>query len=156
MKYVLDTSALSALFRNYYRERFPSLWSSFDALVEKGEILSTREVAREIQDNPPGSLRDWAEEHESLFATPTAAEGSFVREIYAVAHFQQNIERKKLYKGGKNADPFVIARAAVDGGVVVTMETLRPNAARIPNICEHFEIAWLSLEGFMEAEGWRF
>ena len=33
--------------------------------------------------------------------------------IYQVDRFQQNIEVKKLLKGGKNADPFVIARAAI-------------------------------------------
>jgi hypothetical protein len=32
-----------------------------------------------------------------------------------VRHFQQNIEQQKLLKGGKNAEPFVIARAAVEG-----------------------------------------
>jgi hypothetical protein len=39
---------------------------------------------------------------------------------------------------------------------VVTMETLRPDAARIPNICEHFKVPCLSLEGFMEKESWQF
>ncbi len=55
-----------------------------------------------------------------------------------------------------NADPFVIAKAAVNGFSVVTMEHLRENAAKIPNICNHFDIPWMSLEEFMEAEGWQF
>ena len=156
MTYVFDTSALSALFRNFYRGRFPSLWENFDALVEESRILSTREVAREIKDGPLENLRDWAKAHETLFATPTAAEGAFVTRIYRVQHFQQNIEQRKLYKGGKNADPFVIARAAVADASVVTMEALRPNAARIPNICERFGVPPLTLEGFMENEGWEF
>lgn len=154
--YVFDTSALSALFRNYYRGRFPSLWGNFDVLVDGGSVVSTREVGREIRDSPLKALRDWAREHENLFATPTTAEGRFVSDIYKVQHFQQNIERQKILKGGKNADPFVIAKAAIDDSTVVSMEALRPNAARIPNICEHFEIECLTLEGFMEREEWSF
>ncbi|MGA3043710.1 MAG: DUF4411 family protein [Bryobacteraceae bacterium] len=76
--------------------------------------------------------------------------------MYAVPHFQQNIEQQKILKGGKNADAFVIAKAGVEHGTVVTMELLKPNAARIPNICEHFSIPCLSLEEFMEEEGWQF
>jgi hypothetical protein len=44
MSYVVDTSALSTLFRNYYRRRFPSLWRRFDDLVASEDIVSTREV----------------------------------------------------------------------------------------------------------------
>ena len=87
---------------------------------------------------------------------PTAAEGAFVAKIYGVPHFQQNIEQQKLLKGGRHADSFVIAKAAVEGRSVVTLETMKPNAVKIPNICAHFEVSCLSLEEFMEAEGWEF
>ena len=33
MSYVFDNSPLSALFKNYYPNRFPSLWERFDAVV---------------------------------------------------------------------------------------------------------------------------
>ncbi len=98
----------------------------------------------------------WAANNRQLFAVPTAEEGAFVARIYAVAHFQQNIEQQKILKGGRNADPFVIAKAAIEGHTVNTMELLKPNAAKIPNICGHFDISCLSLEQFMEAEGWQF
>jgi hypothetical protein len=156
MSYVFDNSPLSTLFRNFYRNRFPTLWERFDALVSDGQIVSTREVYREIQDGATESLREWAKENHTLFATPTAAEGAFVAQIYAVHHFQQNIEQQKLLKGGRNADPFVVAKAAVEGRAVVTMEVLKPHAAKIPNICEHFNLTCLSLEQFMEEEGWAF
>jgi hypothetical protein len=156
MSYAFDTSPLSALFRNYYRTVFPSLWQGFDDLVTNGSILSTREVLREIDDGAPANLRLWAADHAELFPSPTAEEAQFVGRIYAVPHFQANIEGKKLLRGGRLADPFVIARANVAGATVITMETLKPHAADIPNICEHFAIQWLSLQGFMEAEGWTF
>jgi len=96
---------------------------------------------REIDDGAPENLLAWAKDHTELFATPTAAEAQFVARIYRVPHFQQNIEQQKLLKGGKNADPFVIAKAAVEGRAVVTMEQLRPNPTRIPSICQHLSLA---------------
>lgn len=154
--YAFDTGPLSALFRNYYPARFPTLWDRFAELVAGGQIVSTREVFREVQDAPLEELRHWAQNNHALFAIPTAAEAGFVAKIYGVAHFQQNIEQQKLLKGGRNADPFVIAKAAIDGFSVVTMELLKPNSAKIPNICKHFGVPCLTLEGFMEAEGWTF
>lgn len=156
MTYAFDTSAFSTLFRNFYRRRFPSLWGQFDELVDERRIVSTREVFREIDDSSIESLRDWATANRSIFTTPVADEGTFVARIYTVPHFQQNIELQKILKGGKNADPFIIAKAVVSGATVVTMEVLRPNASRIPNICDHFGIPCLTLEGFMEEEGWEF
>src|SRR6185312_9683945 len=156
MSYVFDNSPLSVLFKNYYRGTFKSLWDHFDELVGDGSIVSTREVLREIEDGAPENLVEWAKQNAKLFATPAAAEGTFVAQIYSVPHFQQNIEQQKLLKGGRNADPFVIAKAAVEGRAVVTMEQLKPNAAKIPNICQHFRIKCLTLEEFMEEEGWQF
>jgi hypothetical protein len=156
MSYVFDNSPLSTLFRNFYRNRFPSLWERFDSLVAEGEIVSTREVYREIEDGATQTLREWAAENLHLFTMPTVAEGQFITSIYSINHFQQNIEQQKILKGGHNADPFVIAKAAIEERSVVTMELLRPNAAKIPNICDHFDVKWLSLEQFMEKEGWTF
>lgn len=154
--YVFDTSPLSTLFRNYYRARFPTLWDRFDELVDNGRIVSTREVLRECTDGPVESLRLWAADHVDFFPIPVASEGAFVARIYTVPHFQQNIEQRKLLKGGRNADPFVIAKAACDGRCVVTMEERKPNSAKIPNICDHFGVNCVSLEEFMEREGWEF
>lgn len=156
MTYVFDTNAFSQLFHSFYRSRFPSLWAHFDELIENGSITSTREVYREIEDDRVQSLREWAKDNKELFPTPTAAEASFVAQIFAAKHFQQMIEQKKLLKGGKNADPFVIARAKVLEGTVVTMEAEPKNGARIPNICRRFGIPCFSLEAFMEEEDWQF
>ncbi len=153
--YVLDTSAISALFRNYYPKRFPTLWANFDAMTAAGLFTSTREVKRELEDLS-GLALDWVMANIGLFVTPDAKEGAFVAQIFKVPHFQANIERQKILKGGKNADPFVIARAAVLDATVVTTEKLKPHSVKIPNICDHFGVKWLDLEGFMEQRGWVF
>jgi hypothetical protein len=154
--YVLDTSVISALHRNYFRSRFVTLWKNFDTLVADGGVTSTREVHRELSERSTGADFEWAKLHSSLFVTPTAREASFVAEIYGVPHFQLNIERQKIIKGGLVADAFVIARALGVSGVVVTMEKFKDNSARIPNICKHFDVPCIDLEGFMEQEGWVF
>lgn len=155
MVYILDTSFIIQLHENYYRENFVTLWGLFDEMLAAGQFSSTREVRRELEEQSDVATK-WAEANIDLFTTPTAEEGRFVANIYAVKHFQQNIELKKILKGGKNADPFVIARAAVLNGTVLTMEQLKPNAAKIPNICDHFKLPCMDFRGFMTAEKWSF
>ncbi len=156
MSCVFDTNAFCQLFDSYYRNRFPTLWERFGGLVANDRITSTREIRREIGNHRVSTLRDWASENIGMFPIPNADEAHVVNRIFRELHFQQVIERRKLQKGGLNADPFIVARAYVLEGTVVTMESNPPNGARIPNICDHFEVGCLSLEGFMEAENWTF
>lgn len=155
--YVFDTNVFSQLFKSYYQKTFPSLWESFDALVEAGEITSTREVLRELADREAHQHQEtWLKENKSIFPSPDATEGAFVTKIFTEPHFLQVIELKKIQKGGKNADPFVVARAGVLGAAVVTNERFKDKAAKIPNICQQMGVTSYSLEEFMEEEGWVF
>ncbi len=80
----------------------------------------------------------------------------FVQEIFSVACFQAVISRKNILNGKPVADPFVIAKAKVISGIVVTNEANKPDGNKIPNICEKFSISCVNLEKFMEVEGWIF
>lgn len=53
-------------------------------------------------------------------------------------------------------DPFVVAAGKVKDATVVTQEGLKPNAAKVPNVCEHFNVPCLNLEEFMAQQGWAF
>lgn len=157
MNYVFDTSPLSVLFKHYYRDRFPTLWRRFEVLVGAGRALSVREVRSELLDSHvEQEVKEWASRFSNFFATPTTSEASFLKEIYKVRRFQQNIEQKKLLKGGKNADAFVIAKAKAVDGTVVTLERRSHTGVKIPDICNHFGINCVSLEQFMQAVQWRF
>jgi hypothetical protein len=79
-----------------------------------------------------------------------------VVKIFNVAHFRQRVGNKQLLDGHPVADPFVIASARVRGGCVVTEEQLKPNAARIPNVCDHFKVACTNVRGFLKQNGWKF
>jgi len=133
------------------------LWEAFDLMVTEGRITSTREVFNELESHDD-DLAAWCKENrQQVFITPNAEELAFVSEIFAVKHFQAMIRKKEHLQGGPIADPFVVARAkCLENGCVVTTEKYSPNAAKIPNVCEHFEIDCINLEEFMEREKWRF
>lgn len=154
--YVFDASPFSTLFRNYYLGRFPTLWRKFDALVANGKITSTREVKRELEQFGHDSLQAWINKNLKIFSIPTPEEILLVRKIFEIQHFQQNIQMKKLLKGGNNADPFVVAKAMKMSSTVVTIEKETPNGAKIPNICRRFHVKCCDLEGFMKKENWIF
>ncbi len=155
--YILDTNTLSQLFRFYYRDNFPSLWTKFNQLVMNGRILSTREVMRELGDGRQAELAyRWAAENEHLFPDPGTEDVLFVSRIFGVRHFQQNLQSKKGKPRRRGADPFVIAQAKRTVGTVVTEEAKPPNGTRIPNICEHFDIPCINLQQLMDREGWVF
>ena len=156
MIYVFDSSTLIDLFSHYYKERFPSLWENFDTLVSEGRIISVREVRKELEERED-KLADWVKNHHEQFLTPTTDEFKFVREIFKIPHFQALVRKKEQLQGKPVADPFVIAKAKlIDNGCVVTEEFMKPKAARIPNICRHFDISCFNLESFMENEKWSF
>ena len=155
MIYVFDTSSLSEL-DGYYPNIVTSFWSQFDAATVAGDIISTREVRGELERSGKATVMAWAKLNSAVFTTPSAAETAFVAKIFAVQHFQALINTKAALNGTPVADPFVIACAKIKGGTVVTEEKLKPNAAKIPNVCAHFQIPCINLETFMRNMGWSF
>jgi len=156
--YIFDSSALIHLFDYYYESRFPTLWDKFYHSVKIGQVISVREVRNEIEGhhNKERRINQWATHNSTLFPTPTYEETLFVREIFNVAQFQAIISRKNMLNGKPVADPFVIAKAKVINGIVVTNEVNRSGGNKIPNICENFNIDCVNLERFMEIEEWIF
>lgn len=132
MSYVFDNGPISTLFRNFYPTVFETLWENFEGLIASKAIVSVHEVARELADYSHEGCRVWVAANGGIFHPPTQAEAAFITQIYSVQHFQQNIEAQKLLKGGRMADPFVIAKAAVEGKAVVTTELLNRMRARSP------------------------
>lgn len=155
-KYVFDSSSFIVL-SHYFPARFPSFWDAFNQLVVAGNLISVREVMREIEVRAAKPhLRNWIIENRRVFLPPTPKETLFVRKILSNQHFQQLISAKQRLKSGPAADPFVVACAQLTDACVVTEEQHKPNAARIPNVCAHYDIDCTSLEGMMERERWVF
>jgi len=156
MMYVFDTGAFIVL-KNYYPAAFPSLWERIDAGAASGEVVSVREVFNELHNyNDADFIQEWAKQHRAIFASPTNDELLIVQRILAIPHFQSLIGTKAILKGTPVADPFVVAAAKSKGATVVTQEGLKPNAAKVPNVCHHFGVPCLNLEAFMVQQGWTF
>lgn len=155
MIYIVDTSSFRELER-YYQVIFPTFWSRFQSDVDSGSVRSVREVFRELQACPETNVVTWAKGNSAIFRAPTEAEATFVSKIFSVPHFAQLVSAKAQMTGQPVADPFLIAAAHECGGTVVTQERLKPNAAKIPNVCQHFGISCMNFEGFLKAEGYSF
>ena len=80
----------------------------------------------------------------------------FVSEIFLMQHFQTLVNQSNMLSGYPFADPFIIALAKTIKGCVVSEEKEKPNATKIPNVCDHFNIECTNVQGFMEREGWSF
>lgn len=156
MIYVFDTSSLSKL-KHFFPGVFKSVWTGLDALVLSGHLISTREVWNEIErGDVDAHTNQWLKQRKQIFTTPTGPELQFVAQIFQTRHFQALIGEKQRLTGTPVADPFVIACAKVRGGTVVTEERLKPQAAKIPNVCQHFSVPCMDLETFMQQQGWSF
>ena len=157
MIYVFDCNSLSNILNHYYEERFPSFWEKFDDMVLSEEIISVREVRNELTIRFDYDKIDRiVKMNNDFFTEPTTDELEFITNIYSVRHFQQNLDRKKILSGGYFADPFVIAKAKKIEGTVITEEEFKEHGAKIPNICNHFEIPCKKLEGFLTELDWKF
>ncbi len=156
MIYVFDTSSFIVL-GHYFPQRFPSFWQNFNDYVISGRIISVREVYKELKNKGNKKhLDDWIEKNKNIFIIPNEKETDFVKEIFRIPHFQQIVTTRHRLSGMPVADPFIIAVAKIRKGIVVTEENKKEHAARIPNICEYFDIAWTNLNGFMEQEKWKY
>jgi len=154
--FVFDTNAFVVL-SHYFPDVFPSVWTAINASVAAGTITSVREVRKELETQATRKhLADFVSANPALFPLPSEDELRFVREIFAVPHFQQLITRRNMLVGLPVADPFVIAAAKCRSGCVVTEEILKPGAAKIPNVCQHFGIPFCNTETFMRRVGWNF
>ena len=163
--YVSDTG-LFRISRDYYSSVFPSFWTAMEQLIQDGAVSSVDQVYDELvaYRGKQHDLLDFLRNHKSTFTQPSHAEGLKVREIFSVSEFQKILNKKKQLKGGPFADPFVIAKAMVEGSVVVTGElpTGKDKSGniqghpKIPNICEYFDVRCITPREFMEEQGWQF
>jgi len=156
MTYVFDTNSFRVM-GNYFPARFPSFWATFNDFVDDGNVISVREVLRELDYQARQQhLQDWINNNGQIFLLPTPIETEFVSDIFAIEHFQALVSIKQRLKSTPVADPFIIASARIHGYCVVTEESLKPNAAKIPNVCAHFGIDCCNIETLMERESWEF
>ena len=157
--YCLDTNTISSIFRFYYRDSFPSFWENFSDLVGSGRASSVSEVEIELSRSPGlvSAVQELKGLNQEFFSLPSSTEQEYVTEIFGVRRFRSLLGGGTAARGNPVADPFVIAKARAFPGIcVVTEEIYRPNAAKIPNVCEHYGIECINLQQLLQREGWQF
>lgn len=159
MDYALDTNSISQIYRFYYQDIFRGFWESFHDLVRSGRASSVEEVRAELMRRRElgAAVRNLVQVNPGFFPEPTVLEQQFMARIFAVPHFRELVNQQARLQGTPVADPYLIAKAGVRPELcVVTEESYRPNAAKIPNVCRHFGIPCINLRQMMTELGWRF
>lgn len=142
--YVFDSNEFINLQRRQPIDIMPTLWNIIGEQMEKGVIISSREVYDELMIGGD-ELKDWAKIHKECFLPSTVELQNSVREILSV--------HRGLVEGGRkknSADPFVIALAKQKQCKVVTEETRNgnPNSPKIPDVCDHYKIECIDFVTF--------
>jgi Domain of unknown function (DUF4411) len=144
----LDSNVLIQAHQGYYSfDIAPGFWSSIESHTKNGSLRSPDNVLKEIlegKDTDP--LKNWAKgKGKRLFVLAGKDEQGAVGKItqYVLGNYPQPQATFFLAK----ADPWVIAHALVDRGIVVTQETLvgaNSLKVKIPNVCNHFKVEWIN------------
>ncbi len=151
-KYVFDSGPFIDL-KNYPQDVFSSLWTNFAQLIKSGDIISSTEVLREIE-NYDDKIADWAKLNKQIFIKPTIEEQILVQQI--LAKHPDLVKEEAILLGKPYADPFVIAQAKVHNSILIHNEKYKPNAHKIPNVCADFGVNETALFEFFRKERWSF
>lgn len=151
--YCFDTNALIDLYRRKYpADIFQTLWNNIDAEIQNGSLVIPREVYRELAQNDD-ELFKWVKARPHMIHPPDANQAATVAQV--LARFPNLIDPAKTTP---DADPFVIALAMAESGVIVSSEHLAGPGARpkIPNACEHFGVKYMNLLDYFRAKNWKY
>lgn len=150
--YLLDTNAFYTL-GNYYPSRFPRIWEHIDYLVRESRFWSVKEVRREIECNCPFEhIERWVRMNRHIFRKPNTRELEVVAQIFQRQQFLGLVRRNNILRGLPVADPFIVAAAKIHESTVVTQESFKNAGARIPTVCNEFDVACINIEQFLEME----
>ncbi len=147
----IDTSALvGAWSESYSPQTFPALWKNLERMILEGELIASEEVLHELE-RKDDDLLVWVKNRPDLFVPMDAVVEREVKRVVRVPN---------LVKGtstDNSADPFVIAVAIARNATVVSQERHGgPSHPKIPYVCSVLGVPHLSLEEFINGQGWSF
>lgn len=150
--YTFDTSAFLQCWARFYpRDVFPGLWEKLEEMLDRGEIVCTDEVLRELS-KQEDDLYNWLKEKQEVFLE---LDGPIQEAASAILAGHPYIAKE--FARRTHADPFVVAVAQVHGLIVVTQEDRGSESKpRIPYVCDDLGIPCTDVIGFIRREGWTF
>jgi hypothetical protein len=154
--YCIDTSSLLNLKAWRPFKRYREVWEKLDALIRQERLFAPKQVLEEIQ-GVDDALLKWARRRKRKFFRRTSRElVDRVQKI--VKRFPALVDANQPTK---EADPFVVALALEQKNktlgeevYVVTEEKYRPGKARIPHVCEHYHLKYLTVHQMFLFQGW--
>jgi len=128
-----------------------SAWAYFEEQIEADRIVSPLYVKQEILKHGPPEIKKWITEHEKMFIP---VQDELKAPLAAIS------KQHPIYKttNGSVADASVIALAKARNLCVITSEKRENDGNRssrnpkIPNVCEDFDVDWVSVTGFFRRE----
>jgi hypothetical protein len=141
--YWLDASVLIQAHQGPYNfDIAPGFWEALSQGADDGHLRSPDMVFQEIK--PGDDLEIWVKAHKDpLFVNADHAVQTKFGPIAAHVHASYSPAWAMKFLAG--ADPWVIAHAQADSGIVVTLENrLRPARVKIPIICDQFAVESIS------------
>lgn len=158
MAYLLDSDVFITASRGPYSfELCPGFWTWIEQAFESGVVESISDVEDELV-GMGDDLSAWVKAHPGYWLTPTdetvVAQGRLY--AWAVRSTHYNERAKREFQGG--ADAALIARAEIDGHIVVTHETATNEQGRIkiPVAATSVGVRTMSPYAMLRREGVRF
>lgn len=151
--YVVDNNVFSRTFKNLSMDVFEDIWEPWSKCMIDGKIVSVDEVYRELAvwktSKEEDNVSKWLKAHKTCFLKPTNDEGFIMREIFAHKKFREGIKERSLRQGSPEADAFLVAKAKILKGIVVTAESdSKPNSEKIPNIAVEMGVPYMKIDDF--------
>ena len=147
-RYAIDACSLINAAKNYSLKKttFSPIWEKIKDMINSGNLVSTVEVREELKDD---DLVEWSKRNDSLFLPLTEEIQKKTTSI--LRDFPTMIKMKS--SGNSNADPFLIATAALEDAIIVSDERLGSESTgdyRIPNVCKKYGIKCITLNDFLD------
>lgn len=161
--YVIDSSSLMELNRKYPIDIFPPVWQKMESLIDKGFLVSPKEVLKEIEKGDD-HLKEWSKKQTKLFKDLTVKQIQIVQELLAKHPKWLNEDSMAPI-----ADPFVIALAiemendpqkplfeTIKKRIVVSEERISGKKTKVPYVRQEYNIECIFLIEMFRKEGWVF
>ena len=145
--YCIDASALINL-KRYRNDIFPTIWKIIEGMAENGLLISHVEVYREISAGKDEIFK-WCKKNKKIFKDIDDCQKKEFRKVGS--KYDKHYWNVETNKPGPWADPWIIALAICECGIIVTDESNKPN--KIPAIAETLNMNSFGLLDFFKAIG---
>lgn len=154
-KYIID--ACSIISQNprgsYPRDVHVGLWKEIEALVDRRQIVTCRQIVREVSFGKRGDLaKKWIDDSK----IEILVEDEFVQNrVVEVVNGSPGLLHFKTTRKTSSGDAFLIA-TAMDYGLTIITEEKPTSPIKIPQVARRFGVDSISISELAQKEGWTF